>query len=53
MNKKYIAPALEIEEIKLQKMIATSIGAGEGEGDHDSNSKAFNFDFEDDVEEEY
>lgn len=52
MNKKYIAPSLEIEEINLQQMIAASIKPGEGEGSHDSNSKLFGFD-EDDEEEEY
>lgn len=52
MNKKYIAPSLEIEEINLQQMIAASIKPGEGEGNHDSNSKSFGFD-EDDEEEEY
>lgn len=51
MNKKYIAPSLEIEEIKLQQMIAASIQKGEGEGSHDSNSKSFGFDEDD--EEEY
>ena len=51
MNKKYIAPSLEITELDVANIIATSIQAGEGEGTHSANSKSF--DFDDDEEEEF
>lgn len=50
MNKKYIAPSLEITVLDAANIIATSIQAGTGFGDNDANSKSF--DFEDDAEEE-
>lgn len=50
MNKKYIAPSLEITVLDAANIIATSISAGEGEGSHSANSKSF--DFEDDAEDE-
>lgn len=51
MNKKYIAPSLEITELDAVNIIATSdIKKGVGDGSHFADSKSF--DFEDDAEEE-
>lgn len=44
MNKKYIAPSVEIVNVNTMAMIALSIQAGtNGEGDHDASSKTINF----------
>lgn len=43
MNKKYIAPSVEIVNVNTMAMIALSIQQGEGEGNHDAGSKAINF----------
>lgn len=51
MNKKYIAPSLEITVLDAANIIATSIQLGDGEGSHSANSKSF--DFDDDEEEEF
>lgn len=52
MNKKYIAPSLEITVLEAANIIATStIQKGDGTGSHIANSKSF--DFEDDDEEEF
>lgn len=41
MNKKYIAPSLDIAELDAANIIATSptIENGDGEGSHSANSK--------------
>lgn len=50
MNKKYIAPTVEITEIPEEVIIATSDGeikAGVGEGSHVADTKMFDFSSED------
>lgn len=43
MNKKYIAPSVEIVNVNTMAMIALSIQKGEGEGTHVADSKTINF----------
>lgn len=43
MNKNYIAPSVEIIEVKMLNMISASIQSGNDGGSHDASSKLINF----------